>query len=48
MLPFDSRDIAEQKLQWLLSPMPVEEFFRDYFEQKPLLIEVLLNAYDCF
>eukprot|EP01051_Picozoa_sp_SAG22_P002098 SAG22_NODE_90_length_21067_cov_8.490843_2_plen_563_part_00 len=34
----DSRETAQRKLEWLLSPMTPEVFFEQYWEQKPLLI----------
>jgi lysine-specific demethylase/histidyl-hydroxylase NO66 len=35
----NSRAAAEAALAWVLSPMPVDVFFDEYWEQKPLLIQ---------
>ena len=34
----NSRLAAEAALAWVISPMPVDVFFNEYWEQKPLLI----------
>ncbi|KAA0165373.1 hypothetical protein FNF31_02035 [Cafeteria roenbergensis] len=36
--PEDPREVGNKALEWLLFPMPVDAFFRDCWEQRPLII----------